>query len=156
MWAKHWALFGALSWVVSMTCVGWLVWHMNEQAEDARRMSLRATATLVGFSESDDRDGSDHPTVRRFEVYEFRSDTGQRVRFSSPILGADAPRQLGANVPIRYPAYAPQAAKLVEDGLARTTRMALWVVPAGMMFAVPFLIIWIRSRGRSAVELDGG
>jgi hypothetical protein len=85
-------------------------------------------------------------TVRRFEVYEFQSGTGERVRFSSPILGADAPRKLGEVVDIWYPAIAPQAARLVDDGLPRANRIAFWVAPLFLLFAVPFLIVWFKQQ----------
>jgi hypothetical protein len=52
-------------------------------------------------------------------------------------------------VSIDYPVVAPRAARLVDDGLARTTRMTLWVVPLGMLFAVPFLIVWFKSQRRA-------
>lgn len=149
MLSKHWALIGALSWVVGMALVGALVLHMNDEAAAFRSVSQRGTATLVGYTQSNERDRRNRQTVRRFEVYEFQSDAGQRVRFSSPILADDAPRKLGEVVAIQYPAFAPQAARLVNDGLARTTRLALWVVPLGMLFAVPFLIIWYKDRRRA-------
>lgn len=148
MFAKHWALFGALSWVVAMGLVAAIVVHLNNEADEFRSMSRRGTATLVDYTESDDRDRRYRQTVRRFEVYEFQSETGERIRFSSPILGADVPRPMGAVVAIDYPAVAPRAARLVDDGLPRATRMALWVVPLGMLFAVPFLIVWVKGRRR--------
>lgn len=148
MFAKHWALFGAFSWVLAMGLVGAIVVHMNDDATELRSMSRRGTATLVGYTQSDDRDRRNRQTIRRFEVYEFRSETGENIRFSSPILGADAPREMGAVVAIDYPAVAPRAARLVDDGLPRTTRMTLWIVPLGMLFAVPFLIVWFKSRRR--------
>lgn len=151
MLQKHWALFGALSWVVAMAVFVALVLHMNDEAKALRSSSRRGIATLVGYSEGDDRDRMNRRTIRRFEVYEFSSDSGERIRFSSPVLGADAPRRLGEVVAIDYPVIAPQAARLVDDGLARTSRMALWIAPAGLLFAVPFLLIWLKGR-RQAVQ----
>ena len=147
---KHWALFGALSWVLAVGVFGALVLHMNDEAKAFRSSSRRGTATLVGYVEGDDRDRRNRRTIRRFEVYEFVSDSGERIRFNSPMLGADAPRKLGEVVTIDYPLIAPQAARLVDDGLARTTRMALWIAPLGLLFAVPFLVIWRRGQRQTA------
>lgn len=150
MLEKHWALFGALSWVFAMAVVAALVLYMNDEADALRSSSRRGTATLVDYVESDDRDRMNRRTIRRFEVYEFQSEAGQRIRFTAPILGADAPRKLGDVVAINYPIVAPQAARLVDDGLARTSRMALWIVPIGLLFAAPFLVIWFKGRRRAA------
>jgi hypothetical protein len=144
-WARHWALVGALGWVVGTGFIVAIVMHARDEAEERRSMSVRGTATLVGYTQSNDRDRRNRQTVRRFEIYEFQPDTGQRVRFSSPILGAEAPRQLGESVAILYPAFAPQAAHLVDDGLPRVTRMLYWIVPFGLLFALPFLIIWLKG-----------
>jgi hypothetical protein len=105
-------------------------------------MSRRSTATLVGHTQSDDRDGRNRQSVRRFEVYDLESGTAERVRFSSAV-GNDEPRKVREVVAIQHPAVAPHAARLVDDRLARRT---LWVVPIGLLFAVPFLIVCFKGR----------
>jgi hypothetical protein len=123
-----------------------IAFFMRSNDRSFKATALRAVATVTEHGEHVSRDSHGKLETNKFDMYEFVSASGQRVRFESLNSGMRPRRPIGAQADIVYDPSDSSDARLDDDAMSRASTLLLWCSPFGLVVAGITLLVWLRTR----------
>lgn len=121
-------------------------YYLELEERSFRETARPSIGTVVGYTEGRFRDHNGRTRTSDFDVYEFRTEDGRLVRFSSAVTGVHPRRAVGASAPLIYQPAEPTRARLDDDSVAVGRKIFGYVVPIGLVLAAIFVVVWWKSE----------
>ena len=141
-------LTGVIGGFLLSALIAGAAFYLRSDERAFRERAAASTATVVLHDQNERRDTKGKRRVERFDVYEYTTQTGERVRFIQPNSATRPRRPIGTNVPVLYDPSDPNDARLDDDALSRTSTLLFLASPFGLVIAAIFLVVW-RKTNRS-------
>jgi hypothetical protein len=140
-------VFALIAGIFCVAAIGMFAIGRNEQTESAAfmRVARPAMGKFVGYVMWHDKDSglSSRTRGRAVPEFEFKTETGQTVRFAAASSGNTVFQGPKSEHPVLYDPSNPSRAQL-DAGLDTT----FWIAYAGALLmaviAVVFMVLWVR------------